>query len=195
MRFLLSILILIFGLNLTAQDPSYIQVRFINFSLDETVDPLPQIVEDYDVYYFKQAYPDLGMDTDSFRLIYFIIPENLDTLDALKIALDETEYFIEVIIEKEGIVNSMDVLSQKIELNLFPNPVEDFLNVSIRNRGAVKNAQLRLTNSLGQEIKIYHLDKQMESMMIDMSSLSNGSFFLSYVVDGKVLKTEGFIKT
>lgn len=69
-------------------------------------------------------------------------------------------------------VDDFEVLARQI--NVFPNPVKDFLNINISGSLAIKN--MELYNILGREIKTY--SNSFES--IDVIGLSNGVYFLKF---------------
>ena len=67
--------------------------------MNKSVSPIPQIIIDYDVIYFEQSFPSLGVD--ELLAIHFILPQDLNDLTALKNALMQTNLF-----EYVNIVNS-----------------------------------------------------------------------------------------
>jgi len=86
-------------------------------------------------------------------------------------------------------------VSDALGLKLFPNPVSDVLNVSVNHQGSYRDAQIIISNSMGQQLKTYPIKLPNLTMMIDVSGFENGMYFLTYVVEGEVLGTKGFIKT
>ena len=94
----------------------------------------------------------------------------------------------------QDIIDNTITVSKTADLKLFPNPVSDVLNVAVNHQGSFKDARIIISNSLGQRIKSYRVELPNLTMMMDVSGLQAGTYFLTYVVEGVVLKTEGFIK-
>jgi len=194
MRIFILLFLSIIFFDIQAQDPSYIKARFKNFDLNETVDPLPQIIIDFDIFYFEQAFPNLGLPTDSLRLDYFISPTNKDDLDSLKIVLEETDYFISIEIINDVLHATSDLYDDLIDIKLSPNPVSDVLNISVHHEESFKDERIIISNNLGQQLGYYPIEQSNLMMMIDVGSFASGTYFLTYLVKGQVLKTERFIK-
>jgi len=85
-------------------------------------------------------------------------------------------------------------VSNAVGLKLFPNPVSDVLNVSINHQGSYGEAQIIINNSMGQQLKTYPIKLPNLTMMIDVGRFMSGTYYLTYVVDGVVLRTKGFVK-
>ena len=73
---------------------------------------------------------------------------------------------------------------------LFPNPVKDMLTISINNKN--KQAIVRIVNAFGQEMKVLSIENNQQNR-IDISSFSNGVYFVTITTDDKV-ETKTFVK-
>jgi hypothetical protein len=75
-------------------------------------------------------------------------------------------------------------------LELFPNPVKDMLTISINNKN--KQPIVRIVNAFGQEMKVLSIENNQQNR-IDVSSFSNGVYFVTIMTDDKV-ETKTFVK-
>jgi hypothetical protein len=73
---------------------------------------------------------------------------------------------------------------------LFPNPVKDMLTISINNKN--KQPIVRIVNAFGQEMKVLSIENNQQNR-IDVSSFSNGVYFVTIMTDDKV-ETKTFVK-
>jgi hypothetical protein len=73
---------------------------------------------------------------------------------------------------------------------LFPNPVKDMLTISINNKN--KQPIVRIVNAFGQEMKVLSIENNQQNR-IDISSFSNGVYFVTIMTDDKV-ETKTFVK-
>ncbi len=72
-------------------------------------------------------------------------------------------------------VSGLGVLNHKLDFNLFPNPTSSNITLEFSNK--VNELSIHLTNDLGQLVKEIEINNK-KSMVIDMSNLSDGIYFL-----------------
>lgn len=82
--------------------------------------------------------------------------------------------------------NSLEKINNRIEYNVYPNPANDFLTISLNSKPNIKT-NYSITNSLG--VKLLEGDVIDKKTIIDISNLKRGIFFIN--VGTKVTK---FIK-
>lgn len=81
--------------------------------------------------------------------------------------------------------------NQELKFDYYPNPVEEFLNVSFQNEKECDS--YTIYNSLGQQIQMDKITTN--TIVIDCSSLSKGFYFVSFKNNNVDLKTIKIIKT
>jgi len=89
------------------------------------------------------------------------------------------------------------VRAKKFFQLVYPNPVDQVLNLELNLPGKLSHPQLQLYNALGQLLKVAPLPTSVEgqrSSKIDTSKLPKGLYFLQLSVPGKILDTTTFIK-
>ncbi len=75
----------------------------------------------------------------------------------------------------------IEEFSTKININVFPNPTTDYINVD-----ASKKTTLRIYDTSQKLIKIVQVEKQDQ---VDLSELSSGTYILSFSKNNKKIKT------
>jgi bacillolysin len=81
---------------------------------------------------------------------------------------------------------NVDVTTEKFNFNLYPNPAEDLLNVSVTDN---RKATYRIYNYLGQEVKVGNLNER----EINISSFGSGLYIFE-INDGQKTLTKKFVK-
>lgn len=95
----------------------------------------------------------------------------------------------------QDLVNIAETTASKTAFKIYPNPVADILYASFSTELNIKQgAQLHISSNSGQLIKTYDISHQESNLSIDVSSLPQGSYFVSIVVDGVVVVTELMVK-
>ena len=74
-----------------------------------------------------------------------------------------------------------------IELNIFPNPANNHLNISISHE--INNYSIEIFNINGELIKSIN-----NTNRINISDLNNGSYYINIIHEGELIKSEKFIK-
>ena len=69
---------------------------------------------------------------------------------------------------------------------VFPNPAQDVATLKIDDQNA-NNGQIEITNSLGKLVYAKSIDEIESSITIDLSTLSNGIYNISYKNNGVTL--------
>jgi hypothetical protein len=75
------------------------------------------------------------------------------------------------------------------KLNLYPNPVSNFLFVDY-DIVYVKEAKLIIYNSIGAAVYSKKLNEKQDQLKIQVSEFKNGLYFCSLQIDGKLLNTK-----
>lgn len=75
----------------------------------------------------------------------------------------------------------------------YPNPSKGELFFEYHLLPEVKDAQIRISDATGRELKRYTLEPQAKLLQINESSLVNGLYYYSIVIDGKLKQTEKFV--
>lgn len=83
---------------------------------------------------------------------------------------------------------------QDFEVKVFPNPVEDYLNVAFPMQSQIRDIKIELVNSQSQIIQsIENQSVIVETYTIDVRFLPEGMYFLK-VIDGVKIKTFKLVK-
>jgi hypothetical protein len=80
--------------------------------------------------------------------------------------------------------------SQSGKLNIWPNPVKDFLNLELADIGFSGEISFAIYDLQGKIVK-----KELYSEKIDVSTLKEGYYIIILYSDSKPLKINRFIKT
>ena len=96
----------------------------------------------------------------------------------------ETEDYC-VIIDNFANVEEVDLIA-----SIYPNPVNDILNVSFKNLDTAN--QIRITDAAGREV--FKTNVQSSLTQINTSLFNRGVYFLEILDQGKRIKTKRFIK-
>ena len=92
------------------------------------------------------------------------------------------------------ITSVKDLSSSSFNINLFPNPTSDKLNVKFSNYSSAKNLKLSIVNELGMLIKNISMSSlNVEGIQIDVKDLAKGIYYLN-VDEGKRNFAKGFVK-
>lgn len=92
-----------------------------------------------------------------------------------------------------GVKDLVDL--EKYNINVYPNPISDKVNISHQLTG--KNLQVRLTDVMGRQLnKSTYNSGQISSGLIsfDVSKYSNGTYFIDFILDGKNLGSMKVVK-
>jgi hypothetical protein len=71
----------------------------------------------------------------------------------------------------------------------FPNPASDFTQFYVNINKGVKNAQVKIYNMLGAEVKSVPVTEAKNNLKINVSDLKGGIYFYSLFIDGKSTST------
>jgi hypothetical protein len=82
--------------------------------------------------------------------------------------------------------NSVIINNEAAEVNVFPNPAGEKVNISFGNT-LVKNIKFNIYNLLGSCIKSYSFSKPANEFHIDLKDLPKGVYFLSIIFDKQKL--------
>ena len=81
----------------------------------------------------------------------------------------------------------------KVDISsIFPNPARNMVSVNFDLNGAT-NAQLEIRNILGSVVKTLDINKASGRISIDVSDLTNGVYFYSFIVNSEVIKSTKLI--
>ena len=84
----------------------------------------------------------------------------------------------------------LNVVSPNQDLNLYPNPVDSFLNIPVLENG---NYSIEILNTSGQTVKKIIKNSNHSILEIDISTLNSGLYFISLEQQGQVINQK-FIK-
>ena len=77
-----------------------------------------------------------------------------------------------------------------IALTNYPNPFGSSTIIDYEIWQAYSNAELRITNILGQQVFIQKLNKPVDKIQIDGSALLDGLYYYSIIIEGSVKQTK-----
>ena len=90
------------------------------------------------------------------------------------------------------LLSDNNLLSDEIELNIFPNPTTDFINLSFKS-----NSDYRwvMYNELGSIVNQSRTKKSNGKTveLINTSDLKSGIYFMSIIIDGNAITKEFLI--
>lgn len=94
----------------------------------------------------------------------------------------------------EGESTAVEDFAEAVSLNIFPNPVDDVLNVAINSQES-GSFDLQIYNLLGQMVKAEKLDLQTgnQQKSINLSDLTEGTYFLQ-LSNGEKLTSRKVVK-
>ncbi len=89
---------------------------------------------------------------------------------------------------KEQSVGTKEVPLEGFEATLYPNPTSDVLNISLKN-DLVRDVTVTILNTNGQPLEsiIYRNQSGELTKTIPLSNMASGTYFVSFMVDGKFL--------
>ncbi|MBC7382564.1 MAG: PKD domain-containing protein [Bacteroidia bacterium] len=82
-----------------------------------------------------------------------------------------------------------------IKLTNYPNPFDNSTSIDYEIWQSYSNAELRITNVLGQQIIIQKLVKPVDKINIDGSALHDGLYYYSIFIDGAIKQTKSMSVT
>jgi hypothetical protein len=82
------------------------------------------------------------------------------------------------------------LIAQPITLYNYPNPFNNSTIIDYEIWQNYTNAELRITNVLGQTLFTQKLNKPIDKIQVDGATLSNGIYYYSIIVDGTVSQTK-----
>lgn len=88
--------------------------------------------------------------------------------------------------------NNLNVeIFEKISLKIFPNPTNDYLNISLQNT-TLKNSKIEIYNMLGE--MIYSKNSITENVKINVENFSKGIYILSVEKNGAILRSKFMVQ-
>ncbi len=76
--------------------------------------------------------------------------------------------------------------------NLFPNPARNTVSIDYDLKGA-NNGRLEIRNILGSLVKTVEVNQSKGTLKVDVSELTNGVYFYSFVVNEKVIVSKKLV--
>ena len=80
--------------------------------------------------------------------------------------------------------------TNNIQLSNYPNPFNSSTIIDYQIWQSFNQAELRITNVLGQTIFTQKLNKPIDKINIDGSLLANGIYYYTLIIDGNSIKTK-----
>jgi len=77
--------------------------------------------------------------------------------------------------------------------DVYPNPASNFINIDYSLKSNNENSYVKIINLLGSVVKTEPLNSSQNKVRINTSDLTNGIYFYSIIVNGKVYKTKKLI--
>jgi len=74
------------------------------------------------------------------------------------------------------------ILNKEIKsiVALYPNPTTNTITVALNDNSALLQSNFRIVNLLGQEKEVIIVNKSKSSVMLNVSNLPSGTYFLRY---------------
>ena len=128
--------------------------------------------------------------------IFYIQPTN-DEGCLIHVYLDYNSHYVSMIYKLKSedfeIITDVSVSGEDFEPVIYPNPVSSILNVNVGNMNG-SNVTVTIVDMIGRR----YLDKEVfingNTLTLDVSSLSEGTYFYSLLIDGRYVLTEKFVK-
>ena len=76
---------------------------------------------------------------------------------------------------------------------IYPNPATNYVNLDFNLTPSVKQAKVRVINLLGSVVKEVEIEKGTNQLKLDVSSLDNGVYFYSVLINGDTYKTKKLV--
>jgi len=89
------------------------------------------------------------------------------------------------------VMTNVDELNLKNQLDLFPNPSSEIINLTFDESLKASNIQMSIINSYGQDVMRRKLVQN--STQLDISNLSDGIYFATFDIDGQSI-VKRFVK-
>ncbi|MGB0165561.1 MAG: CHRD domain-containing protein [Luteibaculum sp.] len=87
----------------------------------------------------------------------------------------------------------VDLNGFKIDYSVYPNPVRDNLNITLSEKLG-RDMEIRLTDISGKSLFNTSLKAGNQQSKINMSDLNQGSYILSFLMDGELVASERLVK-
>lgn len=124
---------------------------------------------------FSSYYKPMGLTgTSTYRYVWF------DTNNPSDTAYFDITYNITPL--------SIQEMNKQVELNLFPNPAKDFINLHLQNVDFNSTIAIEIYDLIGNKVMSQTLISS--SSRMDISDLSNGAYFCSIISDRKTILTK-----
>jgi len=92
-------------------------------------------------------------------------------------------------VSKQATSKTYQLTNNNIQLSNYPNPFNNSTIIDYEIWQNYTNAELRITNVLGQTLFTQKLNKPIDKIQVDGGALSNGIYYYSIIVDGTVSQT------
>jgi hypothetical protein len=92
-------------------------------------------------------------------------------------------------VSKQATSKAYQMTTNNIQLSNYPNPFNNSTIIDYEIWQNYTNAELRITNVLGQTLFTQKLNKPIDKIQVDGGTLSNGIYYYSIIVDGTVSQT------
>jgi len=76
--------------------------------------------------------------------------------------------------------------------NLYPNPAKNYVSINYDLKGATQ-ARLEIRNILGSVVKVVEINETKGTIRVDVSDLTNGVYFYSFIVNDEVLMAKKLV--
>ena len=84
---------------------------------------------------------------------------------------------------KKGVPQESKAVTDEHEITIYPNPAKDYLEVKVTNLNKDTRTRIEIADLSGR--LIYETENIKETTQIDMSNITNGSYIMRIVINGK----------
>lgn len=81
--------------------------------------------------------------------------------------------------------SSIVSINIKKEINIYPNPAKDFINVAINSN--VEPFFIKIIDNIGKEYEIKEYQKQNDTIIIDIKHLPNGIYYFRWIDESEII--------
>jgi hypothetical protein len=122
-------------------------------------------------YTFEPIPPSVVKDINKSYAIVMIVDEYTgDILNAKKISLS-------------NFPASIDDLKEKVNIEVYPNPAQDLVHISVDSKKTISKVSIALTDILGNEVRRISSIENNIKVTLNTESLSNGMYFINLVIE------------
>lgn len=136
------------------------------------------------VLFSGHVYPFLTSGITKFRYVWFDVANPTDSA------------WVDVIFDISNVQSLAKIERENVSMKLFPNPASAVLNVDITlNQQNNSSKKIVITDLIGKVVYTKEIKNKIVNTKINTSDFNAGLYFVSFLTDGKAIKTEKVIIT